>query len=54
MNEADYQQVFFEREMRLVEALANARKNAATEEDWAIIYYECGVKNESDGIKPER
>lgn len=46
------QQLMLERMETTEEALTRAREGKATEEDWKIIYLECGLekKHESDRI----
>lgn len=47
-----YYQLELEREQTLQEALQRAESNEATEQDWKVIYFECGMKrrnNESAG-----
>ncbi len=44
--EAEYEQAQLERLNQLVTALRNARAGTASEDDWTIICYECGVKKE--------
>jgi len=51
MSEAEYHQAMLERMQQLEEALKRAESGQATNEDWNVIYYECGIrraKNESD------
>lgn len=43
MSEAEYNQMQLERQQMLEAALSRARSNSATDEDWAIIRYECGL-----------
>lgn len=44
--EAQYYQSQLERQERLVEALRKARSCQATDDDWNVIYYECGINKE--------
>ena len=48
-------QLYLEREQMLEEALLRAERNEADEDDWKIIYFECGKtrrsKNESTDIR---
>jgi hypothetical protein len=49
-----YRQLELERELTLQEALIRAERKEATEDDWKVIYFECGMKrskNESDGFR---
>lgn len=51
MSEAEYHQAMLERMQQLEEALKRAEAGQATNEDWNVIYYECGMrraKNESN------
>ncbi len=41
-----YHQSELERQEMLVDALRKARAGTATEDDWTIICYECGIKKE--------
>lgn len=43
MNGDEYQQIQLERLQMLYEAFDRAYKGLATEEDWAILRYECGL-----------
>lgn len=43
MDESEYHQAMLEREQMLLEALTRAEAGQATEEDWKVIRYECGV-----------
>jgi len=42
------QQLMVERMQRCEEALARAKNGQATDEDWEIIRYECGLKKEKN------
>lgn len=44
MCEQEYQQAMLEREQQLHEALIRAEEGKASELDWQIIYFECGLK----------
>jgi len=44
MCEAEYQQAMLERQEQLEEALIRAEDGWATEDDWKLIYSECGLK----------
>ena len=44
MDSGEYHQENLERQEQLEDALRRAVNNCATDDDWAIIYYECGVK----------
>ena len=53
-----HQQMQLERQQMLEEALLRAERKEANEDDWKIIYYECGLsfrikQNESYGIRAE-
>jgi hypothetical protein len=39
----EYNQLMLERQQQLEEALDKAESGVATQEDWAIIRYECGI-----------
>ena len=41
--EEEFNQLMLERHERLVEAIEKAEAGRASEADWAIIRYECGV-----------
>ncbi len=43
MSEAEYNQMQLERQEALEQALRRAINHSATEDDWAIIRYECGL-----------
>ena len=43
MRESEYHQANLERQQRLEEALRRAINYCASDDDWAVIYYECGV-----------
>jgi len=42
-NDAEMQQLMLERQQILEEALERAETGVATQEDWDIIRYECGL-----------
>ena len=42
--DSEYHQANLERQQQLEEALRRAVNNCATDDDWAVIYYECGLK----------
>ena len=44
--EAVYQEAQLERQQLLIDALRKAKAGTATEDDWSIICYECGIKKE--------
>lgn len=44
MDEGEMHQLMLERQQRLEEALERAEKGTATEEDWYVIYFECGLR----------
>lgn len=43
MSESEYHQMQLERQEMLEQALCRAINHSATEDDWAIIRYECGL-----------
>lgn len=43
MNDSEYHQAMLERLQCLEEALQRAEEGRATDEDWNVIRYECGV-----------
>lgn len=43
MNDGEYNQMQLERQEMLEQALRRAINHSATEDDWAIIRYECGL-----------
>jgi hypothetical protein len=43
MSEGEYHQMQLERQEMLEQALRRAINHSATEDDWAIIRYECGL-----------
>jgi hypothetical protein len=43
MSEAEYHQMQVERQEMLEQALRRAINYSATEDDWAVIRYECGL-----------
>ena len=47
MCEAEYQQAMLERQEQLEEALLRAEDGYADEDDWKLIYSECGLKRSS-------
>ena len=42
--DAWHAQLMLERQKQLEDALRRAEDQKATEEDWGIIYYECGLR----------
>jgi hypothetical protein len=42
--DSEYHQANLERQQQLEEALRRAVNHMATDDDWAVIYYECGLK----------
>ena len=44
MSEAEYHQAMLERMQQLEEALERAEAGQASDEDWNVIYFECGIK----------
>jgi hypothetical protein len=53
MSEAWHHQLMLERLQQLEQALKRAEDHKATEEDWGIIYYECGIRR-YDGTHSKR
>jgi len=49
MNEAWHHQLMLERQQQLEEALKRAEDQKATDDDWGIIYYECGLERKEHG-----
>ena len=43
MTDSEYHQMQLERQELLEEALRRAINHSATEDDWAVIRYECGL-----------
>jgi len=43
MTDSEYNQMQLERQGLLEEALRRAINHSATEDDWAVIRYECGL-----------
>ena len=43
MSESEYHQMQLERQEMLEQALSRAINHSATEDDWAVIRYECGL-----------
>lgn len=39
----EYQAMMLDRQCRLIEALERAQCGQGTDEDWAVIRFECGV-----------
>ncbi len=46
MEQEEMHQLMLERLQRCEEALAKAKEGKATEEDWEVIRFECGLKKE--------
>jgi len=44
-----HHQLMLERQQQLEEALKRAEEKIATEDDWAIIYLECGLERKEHG-----
>jgi len=44
----EYQQMMDERMQRIEEALDRARQGLATDDDWTVIYYECGLSTRNE------
>lgn len=53
MSEAEYSQLQLERQEMLESALRRAINNSATEDDWAIIRYECGLPAQQKKVNHE-
>jgi hypothetical protein len=51
-DEAEHNQAMLERMQMLEEALHRAETGVATEDDWSVIRFECGVSR-SQTLKPE-
>lgn len=51
--DAWHAQLMLERQKQLEDALRRAEDQKATEEDWGIIYYECGLRR-YDGTHNKR
>lgn len=49
----EWHQMMLDREQELQEALLRAETNQASEEDWKIIYVECGLKRKTEN-EPNR
>jgi len=47
--DAEYHQMMLERQEMLEIALYNAESGKATDDDWAVIRYECGALNKPIG-----
>lgn len=47
MDEAQMHQAMLERMQQCEEALGRAEKGQASEDDWKVIWFECGLKKES-------
>jgi hypothetical protein len=48
MDQGEMHQLMLERQQRLEDALIRAEDGTATEEDWKTIYFECGLKRNSN------
>ena len=44
MDQEEMHQLMLERQQRLEDALIRAEDGTAQEEDWQIIYFECGLR----------
>jgi hypothetical protein len=44
MDQGEMHQLMLERQQRLEDALIRAEDGTAQEEDWQIIYFECGLR----------
>jgi hypothetical protein len=51
MERDELQQLMQERQERLEDALERAEAGEATDEDWSVIRYECGVASVSKSLK---
>jgi hypothetical protein len=54
MREDEYYQMQLERQQMLEEALERAKQGEASEDDWSVIHFECGVSRpilQTVGIK---
>jgi hypothetical protein len=43
MTDSEYHQMQLDRQQLLEEAMSRAINHSATEDDWAVIRYECGL-----------
>lgn len=50
MTDSEYHQMQLERQEQLEEALRRAINHSATEDDWAIIRYECGLPAQNNKV----
>ena len=50
MTSSEYSQMQMERQELLEEALRRAINHSATEDDWAIIRYECGLSAQNNKV----
>ena len=50
MTSAEYHQMQQERQQQLEEALRRAINHSATEDDWAVIRYECGLSAQNHKV----
>lgn len=53
MSEGEYHQMQLERQEMLEQALRRAINHSATEDDWAIIRYECGLPAQTKKVNHE-
>lgn len=44
MDQSEFHQAMLERQQMVEEALRRAETGQATEDDWKVIYYECGLQ----------
>lgn len=44
MDQSEFHQAMLERQQMVEEALSRAEQGTATEDDWKVIYYECGIQ----------
>lgn len=49
MRQDEYHQLELERMQQLEEAIERATEGLATEDDWNIIRFECGIFNQPNG-----
>ena len=50
MTDSEYHQMQLERQEQLEESLRRAINHSATEDDWAIIRYECGLPAQNNKV----
>ena len=54
MDEAWQHQLMLERLQVLEEALKRAEEHKATDDDWGVIYFECGLERKENGTHSKR